>query len=435
VTAAPAESSVRLYDGGNGIFSMDLSGESSVAAVLQALERAQQEVSLEVLLLRGLERSGDPQLARALASFPYPVIALLPGDATGDAFLTAALCDFMVCNEAASYGGSPAATLMAARFGDLLAQQLATVSSGSALRAKGLACRIVPATQIEAQAQELAQSLTTKSQTALRLLKLHLTRNLTVSGGTRVERTATDVLVVNSVHELNAVLNGDSNAIVFAGAEDAISEDVVREAQRLLLATEIPVVAALEGYVRGNAWLLAQLCDAVVYDRQGLYSAAGVTQTAPFARRLGVDAASELVLTGADYSGSELEQRVAGLTVTDRDRVRSTAIELAVSAVKLPRLTLAEPMTPAGELEETPAPLAPTPIALRSNVVTATAHPDGIVVVKLEDRGAKNMFSDAFVDGVKEAFAHIAGSPAYKVVVLTGYDTYFSSGGTKERGR
>src|SRR5947209_18513913 len=32
-----------------------------------------------------------------------------------------------------------------------------------------------------------------------------------------------------------------------------------------------------------------------------------------------------------------------------------------------------------------------------------------------------------------EAFAHIEQTPAYKVVVLTGYDSYFAAGGTKAR--
>src|SRR6185436_100101 len=75
---------------------------------------------------------------------------------------------------------------------------------------------------------------------------------------------------------------------------------------------------------------------------------------------------------------------------------------------------------------------APEPIALQSRVVAATVHPDGIVVVKMEDRDAKNMFSEALLDGLRDAFAQIERSPANKVVILTGYDNYFASGGTKE---
>src|SRR5262249_50340964 len=50
----------------------------------------------------------------------------------------------------------------------------------------------------------------------------------------------------------------------------------------------------------------------------------------------------------------------------------------------------------------------------------------------MEDREAKNMFSEALIEGVREAFAHIEKTPAYKVVILTGYDSYFASGGDKE---
>src|SRR5437762_6363693 len=84
--------------------------------------------------------------------------------------------------------------------------------------------------------------------------------------------------------------------------------------------------------------------------------------------------------------------------------------------------------------DDAPAPRSaiPAAILLRSRVISATAHPDGIVVVTMEDRDARNMFSDAFVEGVTEAFAHIEQTPAYKVVILTGFDRYFASGGTKE---
>ena len=64
--------------------------------------------------------------------------------------------------------------------------------------------------------------------------------------------------------------------------------------------------------------------------------------------------------------------------------------------------------------------------------MTASAYPEGIVVVKMEDRQEKNMFSEALLEGMTEVFAHIEQTPRYKVVILTGYDSYFSSGGTKD---
>jgi len=41
----------------------------------------------------------------------------------------------------------------------------------------------------------------------------------------------------------------------------------------------------------------------------------------------------------------------------------------------------------------------------------------------MEDRDARNMFSEALMKGLTEAFAHIEQTPAYKVVILTGYDS------------
>ena len=71
-------------------------------------------------------------------------------------------------------------------------------------------------------------------------------------------------------------------------------------------------------------------------------------------------------------------------------------------------------------------------LPLSSAVVRASVDADGVVLVRLEDRDARNMFSDALIAGLQEVFDRIAQSPAYKAVVLTGYDTYFASGGTRD---
>src|SRR6266545_3810540 len=173
--------------------------------------------------------------------------------------------------------------------------------------------------------------------------------------------------------------------------------------------------------------------------------------TAEQAFTLRPTAGKEILLTGADYSGVDLQRRVGALIVTERDQALPMAVQVAASWAKLPRATLAAwKKHTATTLQEKirnlqaadgrqrkdealePAPDAAAPIALHSKVVTATGRPDGVVVVKMEDREAKNMFSDALIEGVREAFAHIERTPAYKVVILTGYDSYFASGGTKE---
>jgi acyl transferase domain-containing protein/enoyl-CoA hydratase/carnithine racemase/acyl carrier protein/SAM-dependent methyltransferase len=489
ITLFNPPASPRLYDDGNGIFSLDIAAIMGAADLRQALDRIRQEPSLEVLILsglgRGLARGRDAHnaaveqgLYEAIASFPYPVIAVLKEDTIGAAFMAAALCDLMVCSEEATCGYTDAhgglypttaeAALFGERFGQARAQDFLYVSpasTGRQLREKGWTCPIVAAPQVEASAQKLASALAAKPRNALRLLKQHLTRRLApLAGALRPvdalpTRDATDrdiaVLALGTadITGLAPALTG--NRAVVLTIEDAdYGDDVVRELQRVIVESPVPVIAALSGNASGNAWLVSQFCDARVYSRSGAYSSAGISPAlapaaaAVFAQRFGSDAAREILLTGAHYSGLELERRTVALTA-EPGRVVSAAVQLAASLAGLPRTMLPEwKQSTAATLQEATAglpagwdrdgqttdllPAAPAPVSLRSRVITATAHPEGIVVVKMEDRGAKNMFSDAFMEGMREAFAHIEQTPAYKVVILTGYDSYFASGGTRE---
>lgn len=56
-----------------------------------------------------------------------------------------------------------------------------------------------------------------------------------------------------------------------------------------------------------------------------------------------------------------------------------------------------------------------------------------VVQIRMQDRVAKNTFSDALTRGLMEAFAQVEREEECKVVILTGYDTYFASGGTQEQ--
>jgi acyl transferase domain-containing protein/enoyl-CoA hydratase/carnithine racemase/acyl carrier protein len=315
-SAAPVASAVTLYDCSAGIYAIEIGPSPSLNALdhlLQAIERVQSDSSLKVLMLRGIEHCSatatiDRTFLRSLLAFPYPVVAVLPDGAVGDAFLAAAVCDFMVCSEEAHYGyAGPEPPLFAARFGEILAPRFihdGAPLSGRDLRLAGWTCPIRPRADVVPHAERLAGTLATKSQDPLRLLKQHLTRSLA------------------------GALDGD--------AAPSSNDRRVRVTRH--------------GSNRLEAALLR-------------------TDTVP-------------------------------ASVVDVDPAGGRA---AVAAVPL-----------------------------QSKVVTATAHPNGVVVVKMEDRAARNMFSDALREGVREAFACIEQTPAYKVVVLTGYDSYFSSGGTKE---
>ncbi|WP_151757742.1 polyketide synthase [Dictyobacter vulcani] len=58
-------------------------------------------------------------------------------------------------------------------------------------------------------------------------------------------------------------------------------------------------------------------------------------------------------------------------------------------------------------------------------------EPD-IIQVKMQDRVHKNAFSKELTRGLIQSFELIQASSSYKVVILTGYDSYFATGGTQE---
>jgi acyl transferase domain-containing protein/enoyl-CoA hydratase/carnithine racemase/acyl carrier protein/SAM-dependent methyltransferase/NADP-dependent 3-hydroxy acid dehydrogenase YdfG len=531
----PVGPRVRLFDCGHGIYSLQISASGShindgISDWLQALEKVKEEESVRVLMVSGLEglqgredhnEAIEQKLYRAMLWFPCPTIAVLERGASGTGFLLAALCDLMVLNEDAVYGYTDAqsrlyptpavANLFSERFGNAQAQDLLYVrpmATGRQLRERGWTCRIVPEARVEADAEQLASTLATKSQTALRLLKQHLTchlgdivnswvdvENVAPGVDTPSDKTAEMVMSASEHIQLDASVenvlviklrglegkeleselrdifakahqSGNCKAMVLASEGNEFlaglaqtSDEFVQELRRLILESKIPVVAALAGDAKGKAWLLSQLCDGCVYNAMGTYSTRNLGHSpvtarvaaAGFAHRLGASVSKEILLSGAGYVGADLQRRVGTLLVAEQGQVLSRAMELAASWTRLPRITWAaykqhcaqrfdemirslspEAKEPWGEQPGTEQPMGSTGITLRSKVVTATAYPDGIVVVKMEDREAKNMFSHELIDGVREAFAYIEDTTAYKVVILTGYDSFFASGGTKE---
>src|SRR5947209_7577876 len=208
--ATAAASAVRLFDCGQGSFSMQIAvPENShttgqmMSELRQALDRVQQEALLKVVTISGLERcfagggrdsyneAVEQKLYEALVAFPYPVIAAVEGDAVGGGLLAAVLCDFVVCSEEGSYGYSDAENgfyaraaerkLLRERLSGVQAEELLYLGSrckGGELRERGWTCAIVAGGQVESRAEQLAAMLVDKSQLALRVLKQHLTRHL-----------------------------------------------------------------------------------------------------------------------------------------------------------------------------------------------------------------------------------------------------------------
>src|SRR5688572_16347729 len=70
--------------------------------------------------------------------------------------------------------------------------------------------------------------------------------------------------------------------------------------------------------------------------------------------------------------------------------------------------------------------------SLNPSAVDVSQVEPAIVRVTMQDRAHKNTFTLDLISGLIRAFETIAAHPDYKVVILTGYDTYFATGGTRE---
>lgn len=69
---------------------------------------------------------------------------------------------------------------------------------------------------------------------------------------------------------------------------------------------------------------------------------------------------------------------------------------------------------------------------MQGDPVDYTGIRDGVVQITMQDREHKNTFSGRLITGLSEAFERVRTDARCKAVVLTGYENYFASGGTKE---
>ncbi|WP_106793599.1 SDR family NAD(P)-dependent oxidoreductase [Aquimarina sp. Aq78] len=255
-------------------------------------------------------------------------------------------------------------------------------------------------------------------------------------------------------HKAIVLTSDDEGFLRVSDVSGSVRE--ILEFQRLLIESPIPVISAIRKNAKDIGWLIAQSCDVCIYQTEGDYSASSLLGIPELSRRagyifedrLGSYVCQEVLLSNKIYRGIELQKQVGGALLVSKDPF-SSAMELAtlwsflsIEAIRqwkkdrvVATLEEIDQLPLWRETEEhvkTSLPQEPTKIQLKSEVIRATVYQEGIVEVRMEDREAKNMFSDAFIDGITEIFEHIAESSAYKVVILTGYDNYFISGGTKE---
>lgn len=64
-------------------------------------------------------------------------------------------------------------------------------------------------------------------------------------------------------------------------------------------------------------------------------------------------------------------------------------------------------------------------------IVSVREVVDGVVEVRMQDKVNKNTFTNELIAELTSAFARIAANTRYRAAILTGYDSYFASGGTQ----
>jgi 3-oxoacyl-(acyl-carrier-protein) synthase/enoyl-CoA hydratase/carnithine racemase/acyl carrier protein len=229
--------------------------------------------------------------------------------------------------------------------------------------------------------------------------------------------------------------------------------DLLREALSELSRLRMPVIAVVDKSVVNAGLLLVLACDLAVYGEEGRYGGLSLQDhrthlglvDALVSQRFGIWG-NEWVLSGDLYDGHALRRRLPLLHVCPARETSSRAQRIAEQLLVSSRGLLGRKSSLAAQLRHharpvhnsgDPAGVADLPVeqgelALTSNVVRASVDADGIVLVRLEDRDERNMFSDALIAGLQEVFDRIQRLPGGKAVVLVGYDTYFASGGTQQ---
>lgn len=487
--------------------------------VVIALGVAAQQNNIKVLILQGsgaIFTEGNPadynavlasRLFAEFAAFPYPTIALLPGDALDIGFVLAANCDFMICNSAASYGFTSAATalfntellhFLSERFGNHFALGLLR---GAKVDSSFWPNVFVEPQLIQQKLDDLVALLINKPRDGLGLLKQAMSQHLVTNVNAlqsaqpapvatsqallqleyqhiRLEEGVNGIVIVNTdrsrkrknlpgvIKELCDLFSkaralGATSAMMInldcfdwnSAADKGIDSRLILQLVNSLLESELVVVGTLRESISGMGWLVGQCCTAVVYADNGHYSLAPLSGSKNllclasilFENSFGYSG-RDLVFSAKNYTAAELDNVGAGIARSAEVDLTSTAMNIAtrignkniasvnpgLKAQIASLLLMEDEQTSALLNAEIPVIKSATPITLMSSVISAQAYSDGVVLVAMEDREAKNMFSDAFLEGMYEIFAHIDSHPEYKIIVLTGYESYFSSGGTKE---
>ncbi|MDT8977370.1 SDR family NAD(P)-dependent oxidoreductase [Paenibacillus sp. chi10] len=72
------------------------------------------------------------------------------------------------------------------------------------------------------------------------------------------------------------------------------------------------------------------------------------------------------------------------------------------------------------------------PVVSNQPVVALREIGSGVIQITMQDRMNKNKFSEELIQVLIQTIESIQTDPKYKIIILTGYDTFFAAGGTQE---
>lgn len=216
-----------------------------------------------------------------------------------------------------------------------------------------------------------------------------------------------------------------------------------------LLAKDVPIVCYFDKSSSASAWLLGMVTDAIVLNPSGEHGCDSGELRSDTRRLFSLLAsacmpknlAQTITFTQRAIAFSELK-KWSNIYVPDGARgfsaVRTVAVNLAKSAwlpikrLKKERIADAKSRLVAYSYPKPEGASKHSEITIKSSVIDTEVSKNGVITITLKDTNAKNMFSNELIDGINEVFNEIKNNDAIKVVVITGYDNYFASGGTKE---
>ncbi|GFN31033.1 polyketide synthase [Paenibacillus xylaniclasticus] len=151
------------------------------------------------------------------------------------------------------------------------------------------------------------------------------------------------------------ILTGYDNYFSTGGTQDgllAIHDGISNFADiniySLALECKVPVIAAMQGHAVGGGFVMGLFSDFVVLSRESIYTAnfmrygftPGMGATYIIPKKFGFSLGEELLLSGGNYRGAELEKRGIPFPVLPRKEVMAHALELARQLAEKPRFSL-----------------------------------------------------------------------------------------------